>query len=934
MPRGERPLDDGDSPLLRFARDLRLLREKAGKPTYRELSAQAHYSEAALSQAAAGRKLPTLPITLAYVRACGGAEEDWERRWREVAAELAPPPPDDDDRSDPPYVGLNAFQPGDADRFFGRERLVRELESRLERQRVVVVVGASGVGKSSLLRAGLIPRLDGRVVVFTPGAHPLAECARHLSAVPGDEAPDDRDLAIVVDQFEEIFTLCRDHEERCRFIDTLLTTARMGRCRVVLGVRADFYAHCTAFPELVDAVREGQVTVGPMTPDELRRAITSPAARVGLMVETALVTELVAQAKGQVGVLPLLSHALLETWRRRRGRTLSLTGYQVAGGIEGALAQTAESVLERLTERQRDLVRNLMLRLTALGDGTEDTKRRVARGELADDPDTGLVLDLFARARLITLDHDSVEIAHEAMIASWPRLRGWLAEDREGLRLHRELTEATDGWEALDRDRGALYRGVRLERAHEWAAHRADALSVRERDFLDASWATAQAEHAQTRRHGRRLKQLVALLSLLLLLAVTATAYAFEAERVAASQRNTALSQIVAGKATALRRSDPSLAAQLSVAALRLSPTDEARASLLGAIPFPNLPTLRGHTGHVNAVSLSPDGRLLLTSSHDGTARLWDVRDPHRAVQLSELRGHTATVNAAVFRPDGAVVATAGWDHQAKLWDIGDPRHPVELATLSGHTDEVNAVAFSPDGRTLATAGSDNTARLWDVTNPRAPGAPTTLAGHTDAVVSVAFAPHGRTLATASFDHSVGLWDLAGSGAPRFLTGHGSGATWVAFDARGTRLASAGQDGTARIWDPVSGGQLAVLLGHHRIVRSVAFGPDGRLATAGEDGTARLWDVSGPVGARQLAVLEAHLGPVVSVWFGPDGGTLATGSDDNTAMLWSIPRGWPDSIDPAQAADWLCTQADKLMTSDDWAAYFPGLPFQPPCPRS
>lgn len=944
MSRGERPLDEGDSALLRFARDLRSLREKAGKPTYRELSARAHYSEAALSQAAAGRKLPTLPITLAYVRACGGSEPDWEQRWREVAAESAPAA---DSGGDPPYAGLNAFQPGDSDRFFGRERLVAELESRLAEQRVVVVVGASGAGKSSLLRAGLVPRLVGPVVVFTPGAHPLEECAAQLARLTGvvpeadpralcravrDATPDDAELVIVVDQFEEVFTLCRGQEERCRFLDALFTAARAGGCRVVLGVRADFYAHCTAFPELVEAVREGQVTVGPMTPDELREAIGKPAAHAGLMVETALVAELVAQAKGQVGVLPLLSHALLETWRLRRGSTLTLAGYRTAGGIEGALAHTAESVLARLSADQRELVKNLMLRLTALGDGTEHTKRRVTRGELGDDPDVGPVLDVFAGARLITLDRDGVEIAHEALIASWPRLRDWLAEDREGLRVHRELTEAADGWEALDRDRGSLYRGVRLARARELAEHRPGALTPRERDFLDASRAAERAEQELTRRRGRRLRQLVALLGVLLLLAAITMTYAIQSNRVAAAQRDTALSQIVAGKATAMRRDNPALAAQLSVAAYRLAPTDEARAGVLASVPFPHERSVRGHTDHVNSVALSPDGRLLLTGSHDRTARLWDITDPRRPLELAVLRGHTATVNSVVFRPDGAVVATAGWDGIAKLWDIGDPRRPVELATLGGHTGEINAVAFSADGRTAATASTDRTTRIWDVADPARPGAKGTLIGHTSGVVSVAFAPRGNAVATASFDRSAAVWDLDRPGAPRLvLTGHEAPTTWVAFDAVGHRLATTGQDGTARVWDARDGRALATIGGHHRIVRSVAFSPQGRVVTAGEDGTARLWDVYQEGDPRQLAVLEAHVGPVVSVAFGSDGGTLVTGSDDNTAVVWAIPRGWPNSVDTAQTAAWLCTVVDTPMSADDWAAYFSSLPYHPPC---
>lgn len=951
MPRKERPLAEGDSLLLRFARDLRSLRERAGRPTYRELSERAHYSEAALSQAAAGQKLPSLAVTLSYVRACDGAVEEWEERWREVAADLEPPEPSG--QGDPPYVGLAALQPEDVNRFFGRDRLVEELLSRLARCRVVVVFGASGAGKSSVLRAGLIPRLDAPVLLFTPGAHPFEECAIHLAHLAGSltpplgddpralhravriAAPDGGELVIVVDQFEEVFTLCRDADERSRFIDALLTAAHTSNsgCRVVLGVRADFYAHCTAFPKLVGALRDGQVTVGPMTSDELRLAITQPAVRAAAAVESALLAELIAQAGRRIGVLPLLSHSLLETWRRRRGNTLTLAGYLASGGIEGALAKTAESVYGGLSAPQRRVTRDLLLRLTALGEGTEDTKRRVGRTELGDDPDTLLVLDRLAAARLISLDVDGVEISHESLIGAWPRLRDWLAEDREGLRLHRELTAATDTWESLYRDPGTLYRGIRLARAAEWMKGRGGAaLTEREQRFLDASVDAEESERDLARRHSRRLRQAVVLLSILLISTAGAMTYALNAKRSIARQRDTALSRIVAGKATAQRKANPALAAQLSLAAYELAPTDEARASLLSSLPYPYRQRLSGHTAHVNSVAYSDDGRTIVTASHDHTARLWDATDPHRPVSLATLSGHTDAVNAAAFRPDGRVVATASWDHTAKLWDVSGRRHPVELSTLRGHTREVNAVVFTADGQTVATVSTDSTVRLWNVADPRVPHELRTLTGHTDAVVAAAFRRDGRMLATASFDHTAALWDVTKAGPPRFLTGHHATVTWVAFSPDGTKLVSSGQDGRARIWDPDSGRQLGTLTGHSGIVRAVAFSPDGRkIATAGEDGTARLWDVSRADGPRQIALIEAHSDRVTSVSFSPDGRSIVTGSDDGNAARWGIPPAWPDRTDTAEARAWLCNAVDAPISRSAWALYFPGLSYRPPC---
>jgi hypothetical protein len=356
MGRPERPLDPDAGPLQRFAYDLRQLRRRAGGIGYRQLARQAHYSATALSEAAGGEVLPSLAVTLAYVEACGGNLDEWEARWSAVAAQLEP----GDDCTEPtdtkaPYLGLATFQPDDASRYFGRQRLVGELLGRLTAGRFLAVFGASGSGKSSLLRAGLLPAVwAGRVpgsqdwptVLFTPGRHPLEETAIHVAALRGispgslhaDLAvnPGSLDLAIrqalahrspatqallIVDQFEEVFTLCADERERTAFVAALLgSVADGGRTRVILGIRADFYGRCADYPALVTALRDRQVLIGPMSSDELRDAIVEPASAEGLRVEPALVATVLADIAGRPGALPLLSHALLETWRRRRGR--------------------------------------------------------------------------------------------------------------------------------------------------------------------------------------------------------------------------------------------------------------------------------------------------------------------------------------------------------------------------------------------------------------------------------------------------------------------------------------------------------------------------------------------------------------------------------------------------------------------------------------
>jgi WD40 repeat protein len=952
VPRPERPLDAGDDVLLQFATDLRQLRAKAGNPTYRELGHRAHYSAGTLSEAAGGRRLPSLAVAMAYVRACEGDPVEWEARWHAVAAELSLPSPDSAPTSaeatpdgSSPYVGLAAFGPDDADRFFGRDRVVDAIGSRLLQQRFLAVVGASGSGKSSVLRAGLLPAVRsgpvsrGRqwsTLLITPGSHPLQKCAIGLGAALGvppgglvtefSEHPrnlglathqvlanqaDEVEFLLVVDQFEEVFTLCQDVDERALFIAALLTATQESdsRTRVVLGVRADFYAHCAQHPGLARVLQEGQVLVPPMTTNELRQVITRPAISTGHRVETALVSRLIADATGQPSVLPLVSHALLETWRHRRGNTLTLAGYEAIGGIEHAIARTSELVYTTLNPDQQRLARQIFLRLTAIGEGTEDTKRRIRRSELdTDNPDTALVLDGLVTARLIVMDADSIEIAHESLIRCWPRLHDWLTQDREGLRIHRQLTDAAGMWESLDCDLGALYRGTRLTLAQDWATHNDAALIPLEREFLNASAAAQHRERVRDRRRTRRLRHLVALFAVLFLVTVATTALAVWAQQRATEQRDIALSHKVATDAGALRALDPTLSAQLSLAAYRLSPTAAARSSLLSTFATPYATRLTGHTGIVESAVFSPDGHTAATTGDDHTVRLWDVTNPHQPSELATLTGHTDIVRSGVFSPNGHILATASRDRTIRLWDVTNSHHPISIATLTSRTNNVWSVAFSPDGHLLAIASDDRTTvRLWDITNIHQPSELAALTGHTDVVLSVRFSPDGQLVATAGDDHTARLWDITDPHNPVSLpplTGY-AGTVWSAvFSPDGQMLATAGVDKTARLWnvtDPHHPVALAPLIGHTDTIRSVAFSPDGHtLATTSHDHTARLWDITDPHHPVSLGTLTGHTDNVVSVMFSPDGHTLATASDDGTARLWDIPgpilTGHNDSV--------------------------------------
>ncbi|WP_125262933.1 hypothetical protein [Streptomyces alboflavus] len=885
MGRREKPIDPGAGPVQAFAFALRKLRREAGSPPYRAMAEDAGYSIAALSRAAAGEALPSLALTLAYVRACGGEPAEWEQRWQAVRDEEAAQVREADaEAADPPYRGLTRFEPGDHTRFFGRTRLVDRLTALAGSRRCLVVLGASGSGKSSLLRAGLVPRLrnttdpelrPAAIRILTPGPQPVRD-HRGLftpAAGPGD-------TWLVVDQFEEVFTLCHDVGQRREFIDLVLSAREAGSgLRAVVGVRADFYARCLDHEGLAEVLGEASLPVGPMSPDELRDVIVKPAAAEGLIVERALTARLIEETGQEPGGLPLLSHTLLETWRRRQGRTLTLAGYEAAGGIHGAIAQTAEDLHTRLTPPQAEAARHILLRLITPGEGAPDTRRPVDRAELATapcagpapDPAPDTVLQRLARARLVTLDGDTVDLAHEALITAWPRLRSWIDDNRERLRRHRRLTAASHNWHDRGRDSGALLRGTELGEAEDAfrTAGQQEELTLPERDFLHQSVRAA-------RRRTRRTRQVMAALCVLVVFALTATGIAVQRTTAADTQRRLAMSRELASRADQLSQGEPEAAMALALRGYRQAPTTEARSSLLSAYARFNVGRLTGHTETVLSAAFSRDGRTLATASWDHSVKLWNVRS-HRL--LATLTGHTGAVTAVAFSPDGRTLATSGNDRSVKLWDTRSHRL---LATLTGHTNMVEGVAFSPDSQTLASAGSDRTVRLWDTRTHRERAV---LSGHPDAVYRLAFSPDGRTLASADVGRTTRLWDVSSRRTLAVLTGRTGAVNAVAFSPDGRTLATAGTDDSVKLWNVRSRRQLATLTGHTDTVQGVAFSPDGRtLASASADRTVRLWH---PRTGKARATLTMKR-RVHSVVFSPDGRTLATAGQEPAVRLWDV----------------------------------------------
>ncbi|MET0973149.1 MAG: BTAD domain-containing putative transcriptional regulator, partial [Thermoleophilaceae bacterium] len=820
-----------------------------------------------------------------------------------------------------PYKGLAHFDESDADYYFGREQLVAELVARLVGAPLLGVVGPSGSGKSSVVRAGLMPALAGGVlpgseqwarVLIRPGEHPLDELNEAVDGIEGDPK-----VVLVVDQFEETFTACRDEEERAAFVSELVRVARdqHGRGLVVLAIRADHYGNCAAYPALAGLLAENHVLVGPMSRDELRRAVELPAQRAGLEVEPELVTALLDDVEEAPGALPLLSAALLDIWQRRDGRVLRHTAYLETGGVQRAVARLAEDAYAQLDPDQQVLARSLLVRLAREGPDGAVERRRVPLAELDihRSPDAERVFELFADRRLLTVSAGSVELAHEALLREWPRLAGWIEEDRAGLRISRNLTSAAEEWRDLDYDEDALYRGTRLIEADEWRASHEPSLNQLEREFLDASDEYREREQRARRKRVRLgFIALAAALGVISAIAVIALSQAREAER----QRDIAASRELAARASGFLDVDPGLSLALALGALERSQTAQADSVLRQAtLASRALSAWPAHDDWIGSVEPSVDGRQVVTAGHDGAVSVWDLARGRAVWTTNAVKGWA---NGASLSPDGRSVASAGEDGVVALWDVDSKQKRVVLrlpaakfptgvafspdgsrlivpvydgtvrlvpvdgdgpvTVLRGHAGPVWAAQFSPDGTQAVSASDDRSARVWDLES----GSSIVLS-HPGSLYSASFSPDGKRVATAGADGIARTWAARGGGGPRRIRASDEALEWVRFSGDGRRLVTAGDDGVVRVFDARGGPPLEELTGHKGIVMRAAFVPGtDTIVSAGEDRTLRRW------ASTTAAVLQA---PVTAARFSPNGRQVLSGSKDGALRIWNPATG-------------------------------------------
>ncbi|GAA1440379.1 eIF2A-related protein [Nocardiopsis tropica] len=800
-----------------------------------------------------------------------------------------PPPPEfawEPGRS--PYPGLASFHEDEAAVFFGRTAQTTEAMRRLNgvgtdpHERFLAVIGASGSGKSSLVQAGILPRLRGRrwnvLPVMVPGTDPVGALAKVLAAATDHaqtdayarrirrdsgellallhrirrEAGGTRRTVLVVDQLEELVTLSGDRD-RSLFLGALREALRGDRhLRVVATLRVEFLG------DLLNGeaaeLFTNPLALGALSRQDLVEIIERPAEAADFHFEDGLVEHIAADT-GSGDALPLLAYLLQELHIRAdvRGNATE-ADYRALGGVEGALTRHADQVTAELrSESDLDHILRVLLRFVTVTSG-DATRRRVRLAEL-DERDRHVV-DAFVDARLLVSDvHEGgpvAQVTHEALFRQWAPLRQQVEAHTERLRQRAELERWAGDWEGSARHPDYLLTGTRLTTAERWL----EALRENGQD-TPALTAFVDASRRRDHRFLRRVSLSIA-------------------------------EYVLAGV-----EEHPELAVLLTLAALEeCEPVLVVRGALLSALAHTHCSAvLTGHGDTVRNLTWSPDGTRIATASRDGTARLWDTRGG----LLRELRGHMGMVEMAAWSPDSRRVATASRDHTVRVWDVDTGE---TLLRFTDATDVVRGVAWSPDGRYVAAASRDRVIRIWEADTGRLS---TQLTGHTDNVLGIRWSPDGTRLATASHDRTVIVWDVAEARQAARLTGHRDFVEGVSWDPDGTRIATASGDHTVRIWNAVTGEQTLLLRGHRDRVWNVEWSPDGRLlATASADRTARVFTADD---AEERVVLRGHTDAVWGVAWSPDGTCLATGSEDATARLWEMePRTVEHAVHDAQGA--------------------------------
>jgi WD40 repeat protein len=813
-----------------------------------------------------------------------------------------------------PYKGLESFNEDDRLLFYGRDRVIKDLRARAENSKLLVLSGASGTGKSSVIKAGLLPVLRaagyGILPVIRPGTHPLAALEQALqqaqTAAPdaaGTQPPGTK-FILLIDQFEELITRCTDQNERQQFEARLrqLLDEDPSVHRIILTVRADFE------PQLNSGVLQadwaaGRCTVPPFSLEELKEVIVLPTIQEVLIFDPPqLVDEIIEEVVQSPGALPLLSYALselYEAYRRsgRQDRALRKADYDTLGGVMGALRTKADALYQSLTPAEQDTMRKVMLRMVSV-EGDLASKRVLMHDLVysdADKPHVDKVVEQLVEARLVVKGQDYIEPAHDALVRAWKRLHDWVNEaGKDQLILGARLGAAANEFGQSGNSEFLWDDNPNLPVVEKALKHPLQWFNAKEIAFIAAS----------ARRKRRRRAWLVGTTAAVIAALSLATWYSLAQAREARRQRVVAsdsadraraelrrsVSLRVAAEAPAVLQGDQvgshERAVQQLLAAHLLNPdsvqVDGALLSAVSAWPLGLSKVMEA--GVIHSVAVSRDGSLIATGGVDGAVRLWDGKNSRPIGP--PLEGPKGPVWSVAFGRDGSLVSGSDdgsvwvWEWDAKR----DIEQPIGRRIDGGASDglPVYSVAFNADGSRIISAGADGFVRLWDAKNRDGHKASQIRAfsGASQYIHSAALSPDSSLIVSVGGDDTLRLWD--GGNRPIVLAGKGVAS--VAFSPDGARIVSGGDDGTLRLWDARSHKLLRALEGHKGPVESVAFSPDGsRIVSAGEDGTLQLWNARTP---KWMATLNGHKGRIRGVTFSADGSRIVSGGDDGTLRVW------------------------------------------------